>query len=164
MRSSTVTSFSGSTEGQVVNRRYRPNWYWFGIISWIIGSGMGVSTSMGEGTHETGGEDAGDGIGDDSGVIVWLYVLKAAICADGRRSLDFPNRAGTHRVRVVRRIAIGLSKSKSTTSCVTDSAWAIAWAIGVSKYKSTTSSVTKGRGASRTVSVEALPVSVGIEF
>ena len=62
---------------------------------------MGVSTSMGEGGREIGGDDAGNGVGDDSGVIAWLYVLKAAIWADGRRSLDFPNRAGTHRVRVV---------------------------------------------------------------
>ena len=59
---------------------------------------MGVSTSMGEGGREIGGDDAGDDVGDDSGVIAWLYVLKAAIWADGRRSLDFLNRAGTRHV------------------------------------------------------------------
>ena len=54
------------------------------------------------------GEDAGlgDGVGDGLGVIAWLYVLRAAICADGSGSLDLPNRAGIRRIRVARRMAI----------------------------------------------------------
>lgn len=81
---------------------------------------MGLSTSMGEGDREMG-EDARDGMGDGSGVIAWLYVLRAAICAEGRRSLDLPNRAGTRRIRVARRMAIGLSNSTALSSSVTAS-------------------------------------------
>ena len=115
VRSSIVISFSGSTEGQIVKRRYKPKI--LGNVSWIVGSGAGISTGMGEGDREMGeGDDVGDGAGDDSGVIAWLYIVIAAICADGRRSLDFPKRAGTQRVRVARRKAKGLSECKSTSS------------------------------------------------
>ena len=118
VRSSIVISFSGSTEGQIVKRRYKPKR--LGNVSWIVGSGAGISTGMGEGDREMGeGDDVGDGAGDDSGVIAWLYIVIAAICADGRRSLDFPKRAGTRRVRhvrVARRKAKGLSECKSTSS------------------------------------------------
>ena len=63
---------------------------------------------MGEGDCEMGEDGLGDGVGDGLGVIAWLYVLRAAICADGSRSLDLPNRAGIRRIRVARRMAIGL--------------------------------------------------------
>ena len=72
---------------------------------------------MGEGGHEIEGRDAaGDGGGDDSGVTTWLQIFIAAICADGRISPDFPNRAGTRHVRAARCIAIGLSNCKSSSS------------------------------------------------
>ena len=115
VRSSIVISFSGSTEGQVVKRRYKPKR--LGNVSWIVGSGAGISTGIGDGNREMEevGE-VGDGAGDDSGVIAWLYIIIAAICADGKRSLDFPKRAGTQRVRVARRKAKGLSECKSSSS------------------------------------------------
>ena len=74
MRSSIVISFSGLTEGQVVKRRYKPKK--LGNVLWIVGSGAGISTGMVEGDRKVG-----DGAGDDSGVITWLYIVITAICA-----------------------------------------------------------------------------------
>ena len=114
VRSSIVISFSGSTDGQVVKRRYKPKR--LGNVLWIVGSGAGISTGIGDGDREMEEVDeAGDGAGDGSGVIAWLYIVIAAICADGRRLPDFPKRAGIRRVRVARRNAKGLSECKSTS-------------------------------------------------
>ena len=115
MRLSIVISFSGSTEGQVVKCRYKPKR--LGNVSWIVGSGAGISTGIRDGDREM--EEVGevrDGAGDDSGVIAWLYIVIAAICADGRRSLDFPKHAETQHIRVARCKAKGLSECKSTSS------------------------------------------------
>ena len=77
--------------------------------------------------------EVGDGAGDDSGVIAWLYIVIAAICADGKRSLDFPKRAGTQRIRVARRKAKGLSECKSSSSG--GSADSNAWIGGIDFLK-----------------------------
>ena len=46
---------------------------WLGTVSWIISLEEGLSTGMGEGGHEMGmGDEAGEGVGEDSGVNAWL--------------------------------------------------------------------------------------------
>ena len=57
-----------------MKRRYKPKK--LGNVSWIVGSGAGISTGMVEGDRKVG-----DGAGDDSGVITWLYIVITAICA-----------------------------------------------------------------------------------
>lgn len=90
---------------------------------------------MREGARETGGDGTGDGVGEGSGVIASLYVLSAAICDDGRKSLAFPNRIGTRRLREARRIETGWSRSTfslslSSMSCTGSTATVGRWMAG----------------------------------
>jgi len=65
-------------------------------------------TDVGDVGREEEGEGWGVGMGDGSGVTTSLYVLIAANCAEGSRSLSFLNLRGIRLFRAPRRTARGV--------------------------------------------------------